>query len=679
MRKRAGWIAALAALLVPGALVLGLRASTGLALAPLRERACASLQVVDRHGSVLRELPAACGPRGTGAWLPLSQVPVLLREALVVSEDRRFEQHPGVDLRALLRASFQNLRAGHVVSGASTLTMQLMRMLHHPHAPRSLRNKLVEAWLALAAERGAAKATLLEAYLNHAYYGHGAYGVAQAARVYFGKSPQALSASEASLLAVLPRAPGAYDPVLHLSAALRRRQVVLAQLVAAGRLGAARARQLQTEAIHLQPAAAPRVFEAPHFVDWVVENLPAAQLRAGGVLVTTLELPLQQRLERAVVEQLQRLRDRGITQAGVVVLDTQSSEVLAMVGSADYARSQLNLAVRRRHPGSLLKPFVYALAIEVGQRPGALSYDVGDVPSEFRSRDWVGHEGGALPMSEALAGSYNLAAVHTLEAVGVGALRDRLRALGVAELPDAPEHYGLQLALGSARVRLLDVTAGFGFMVRGGLVRPARAVRELRHGSGPAYLPEDAGERRAFSAPVSWLVMEMLSNPDNRHRRFGLGLPVEGNDPLGAGARVVAKTGTASGMSDMTTVLATRELLVGAWAGRFDGAAAYGTSGMWSAATFARLALDLALAGRTPSLPQLPEGVNVETLCSVSGLRAQPACPHTRQSFVLSANAPTPSCTWHRAHDPELHPPAELHDWRQRARAQGTHLNLASR
>ncbi|HEX2677040.1 MAG TPA: transglycosylase domain-containing protein [Polyangiales bacterium] len=656
-------------------LVTALQASASRALAPLRQEACAALRVVARDGQLLRVVPPACGQRGV-SWVSLAEVPAVLRDAVVVAEDQRFLWHPGVDGLALARAALQDVLARRRVSGASTITMQLMRMLHHAGEPRTLGNKLSEIWLALAAERGASKHEILEAYLNTAYYGHGAYGLASAAQLYFGKSVRALSDSEALLLAVLPRAPSAYDPLLHAPAALARRGVLLAALVRAGRLGQAQAHELAAQTPHVELHAVAGASEAPHFVDWVVDSLPAAERRAGGELVTTLDLALQRQLERVVREQVMRLSEHGVTQAGVVVLDTQTSEVRAMVGSVDYAASQLNLTLRRRHPGSLLKPFVYALAIEAGARPGSLIYDVGDVPSQFHARDWVEHEGGVLPMREALAGSYNLAAVHALENVGVGKLRERLRELGVAELEQAPDRYGLQLALGSARVRLLDATAGFGFMVRGGSVREARAVRELRRAGHAVYAPVDAGERRGFSPEVSWLVMQMLSEPDNRHGRFGRGLPVEGSDATGAGTRVVAKTGTASGMSDMTTVLATREFLVGAWSGRLDGAPARGTSGMWSAAPLARLALDTALQGNTPSLPERPSGVRSEALCAISGLAAQPACPHTLHSFALASMPETKPCDWHRAGDSELHAPAELQAWLTRARARGPRLDL---
>lgn len=621
------------------AVVRGAAYQTGAALADsLRNDPCGPLQIVDRFGRELRTLPASCGHRGRGQWIALADVPELLRASVIASEDRRFDRHLGVDPLAVLRAALQNARAGERVSGASTLTMQLVRMLQHANAPRTFVHKLEEAWLAFALERRASKAEILEAYLNHAYYGAGAYGVADAARVYFGKTPRALSRSEAALLAVLPRAPSAYDPRRHLAAALSRREQVLHMLVDAGAIDARTARAIDAEPLAVRKADADAPSAAGHFVDWVIAALPQTQLRAGGVLATTLDLDLQRAIELAATEHVARMREQGVQQAGVVVLDTASGEVRAMVGSTDYATAQINIVTRRRQLGSLLKPFVYALAIEAGASPASIALDVGDVDSEYRDRDWVGREAGPLSYREALAGSYNLAAVHVLEDVGVAALHARLRRAGVGELSLPPARYGLALALGSARTRLLDVAAGYGFLVREGLVRaPSGIVRLDRHGA--TWRPRAAGETRVFSPEVSFRTLDVLSDAAARHRRFGLGLPLDG---LGA---VAAKTGTASGMSDVSAILASRELIVAAWAGRFDGAPVHGGSGMWAAAPLARRAFEIAMHGRTATLPPRPADIAANDWQDEHGTQVPPAelaawAARARAAGVRSAQAP---------------------------------------
>lgn len=639
------------------------------------EQGCEPLRITDRTGRLLRTIPAACGHRGRESWLAISEVPRLLREAVIVAEDKRFYSHFGVDPIAVGRAFIENVKARKVVSGASTLTMQLMRILDHPRAERGLTDKLKQAWLAVGAERRLAKSAILEAYFNHAYYGQGAIGLGDAARTYFGKPARALSDGEASLLAVLPRAPTAYDPTRHLDKALARRHEVLGKLVELGRLSKRKRSAVEAEPIHLNLQRPYTEFEAPHFVDWVVTKIPDRRRRAGGELLTTLDLKLQRRVQEAVSDHFHRMAPRGITQAGVVVLDTKTSEIRAMVGSGSYSADQLNIAVRRRHPGSLLKPFVYALAIEKGANPATIAYDVGDIPSNYRARDWVGREGGPLRFAEALSGSYNLAAVHLLERVGVGALRNRLRTAGVAELSLPPESYGLKLALGSARVRLLDAAAGFGFLVREGMVRRARAITSLTRLGSLVWREPDSGETRVFSPSTSWLTMDMLSDPTARHRRFGRGLPVEGD------SRVVAKTGTASGLSDTTTVLASREWIVGAWAGRFDGMPAKGISGMWAAAPLARLALDIALEGKPATLPERPSDLIPVEVCALSGEPIGPACPQGILSYALSAPPSGSRCSWHQRGENgvDIHPPDRLQNWIARARVLRSDDNRKSR
>ncbi|MEY4578288.1 MAG: hypothetical protein RL701_2991 [Pseudomonadota bacterium] len=573
-------------------------------LALLRAQRCEPLRVLDRSGGLLRALPAVCAAERTHAWTPLAKLPETFLAVVLVGEDRRFLRHFGVDPIAIVRAAFTNLRARNIVSGASTLSMQLAALLHPQESRHRLAAKWQQAWRALALERRASKDELLEAWANRAYYGAGAYGIAAAAHTYFGKNVAALSAGESALLAVLPRAPSAYQPRRHLERARARRDYLLAQLTAAGALSAQAARTVAAEPLNLtqpKPAATPR---AEHFVAWVLTTVPEKQRLAGGVLKTTLDAELQGNAELAVREHVALHHSNDVTQAGVVVIDTQTGAVRAMVGSTSYAASQINVTTRRRHLGSLLKPFVYALAVEAGADAESIVLDVGDVPSEYRARDWVGREAGPLSYREALAGSYNLAAVHVLERVGVAALHERLRRAGVAELASAPASYGLPLALGSARVRLLDVAAGYGFLVRDGSVQKPYGVESLERAVAvPAsFAPDNTHATALFSPVVSYRVMDMLSDAAARHRRFGRGLPLE----LADDARIVAKTGTASGMSDASAILASREFIVAAWSGRFDGRPTRGMSGMWGAAPLARRVLESALHGKTPTLPPRP-------------------------------------------------------------------------
>jgi len=198
---------------------------------------------------------------------------------------------------------------------------------------------------------------------------------------------------------------------------------------------------------------------APHFTHWAIGELPPEVRLAGGTVRTTLDLRLQQLLEHRVAEQVATLAHKNLTEAGVVVLDTKTAEVRAMVGSTSWQASEINITTRRRHPGSALKPFVYATAIERGASPFTIAWDTRDTSDDFFAPSG-GTEHGPVRYREALASSYNFAAVSVLEEVGVARVISVLRKAGVAELPGAPDDYGLRLALGAAKVRLLDLAAG---------------------------------------------------------------------------------------------------------------------------------------------------------------------------------------------------------------------------
>ncbi|MDH5673122.1 MAG: transglycosylase domain-containing protein [Myxococcales bacterium] len=631
------------------------------------------LIIEDRNGRVLRRLPAGGrgGAReGRSAWVPLERISSHAILTLLASEDQRFFEHEGIDPYSVLRALVLNLRAGGIEYGASTLTMQLMRMVHSPGKPRTLTNKLREMHLALRVERVLSKREILEQYLNRAYYGHGAHGIDAAARRYFGKPAASLSLGEASLLTVLPRNPSYYDPTRHRGRALRRRQHLLSLLVEQGKLEAAAAQRATAEPLEF--ARADSSFEAGHFVDWLLQELPEELRARGGVVRSTLDLELNRALERRVREHVDALRARGAEQAGAVVLDSQSGQVLAMVGSAgfDLPGGQLNIVTRRRHPGSALKPFVYATAIERGESPASIAFDAFDVASAYRVRELPPREHGPSRYRQALAGSYNLAAVQVLEKVGIGAVMDTLRRAGVGSLEGDIDDYGPRLALGSAKVRLLDLAASYGFLVRDGMATHAQGLlRFTPPGEAPLLSPAPP-EQRVVSAQAAWLTLDMLADPEARRKVFGTELAADLPYP------VAVKTGTARGFADTVAIFATTELTAAAWTGRFDGQPTRGLSGMEAAAPLARTALLLASAGRPLQLPEAPEGLVAAAVCPLSGKRPAAGCPHQKRELFIEGSVPQAPCDWHRRqasgavhvrYPPELAGWAARHGKRQRA------------
>jgi penicillin-binding protein 1C len=628
------------------------------------------LVIEDRHGALLRSVPARDGRPGREHWVPLSRIAAPAVLTLIASEDQRFFEHAGVDPVAVGRAlalNAQSLLHGSQLYGASTITMQLARMLHSHDQARTLPQKLYESVVALRIERVLDKQAILEQYLNRAYYGRGAYGIEAAARRYFDKPAAALSTGEATLLCVLPRSPSAYDPTKHLPRALARRDHVLELLVAQGKLTEQAAELARSQAIVLRERTP--VDRAPHFVDHVLAELPDAVRAAGGRVHTTLDASLQALLERRVAEHVEGLSSRGVEQAGAVVLDTQRGEVLAMVGSAGYATTkngQINITTWRRHPGSSLKPFVYATAIEHGDSPATLAYDVYDVPSRYTVRDVPPREHGPARYRRALAGSYNLAAVHVLERVGEARVIDRLRLAGVGALPGDPSDYGLRLALGATKVRLLDLASAYGVFARAGFSRPASSIAHIERHDATRVQLEERSERRVFSPETSALVLDMLADAPARTEVFGHDLPSDLPFP------VAVKTGTARGFSDNVAVFLTRELTVAVWNGRFDGAATRGVLGMEGAAPLARAALLAASRGRMLTLPEPPASLVTHEVCALSGMAPTRACNERIAERFALGREPKQPCTFHEHTQSGIRVvyPAELRGWAKRHKQQ---------
>lgn len=641
----------------------------------------ASLTVLDRNGRALWRAGGARGERRD--WAPLLQIARVAVQASLAAEDHRFYDHSGVDPLGVLRALWLNVRSLRVAYGASTISMQLIRLVEPELNTHQLLGKLTQAVHAARLERALGKAEILEQYLNRAYYGNGAFGVEAAARLYFGTHAAQLSLGQAAFLAALPRAPSGYDPYRHRPRAERRMRHILEQLRALGwRSDDAVQLALDTP---LEVRRERSATKARHFLDQLLITLPSDQLR-GARVESTLDLTLQQQLEVATRRHLENIGSRAVTQAGVIVIDNRTGDILAMVGSSDYAdsaaRGAVNVTTLPRRAGSTLKPFVYGLALERGDSPATLAYDVvlpGE-SAETYTADVRQH--GFARYRESLAGSYNLAAVHTLQRVGVRSLVDRLRLAGVSTLRDDPDSYGPDLAIGNAEIRLIDYAGAFAaFGNAGRAVRP-RAVRRI---TAPSGEPRDerrfAPETQSVFAPeIAYQIFDILSDPDARRPMFGRTAPLE------LGFPVALKTGTTRGYTDNLAFGTTREFTVGSWAGNFDGTPMEGVMAMQGAAPLVRAAF-VALAARygPPTAPDRPAQLAQRDVCSLSGERPGPHCPGRKREWFTLASAQrfdaAPACSFHVHPDlagngapssvvfpPELTPWAAAHDLADLAR-----------
>ena len=631
----------------------------------LTRAAAPSTVVVDRQGRVLYEALTADGTRVEP--LTAATIPPVLEAATLAAEDRRFYSHPGVDPVSMLRAIKANLSEGRIVEGGSTIGQQTAKLLIQRTdgvRPRGDRAKVREMVLALRLEHRLGKRGVLALYLNLASYGNQTAGAARASRLYFGVDPSMLTPAQAAFLAALPQRPTAFNPWKGIDSARTRQQAVLRRMRAAGSLTEERWREARDEQIALRPRHAP--FEAPHFVSAFALRASAGRPSAARI-VTTLDLDLQRDVEGIVEHLRPSLASHGAANVAVVVLDNRRAEWLAWEGSGDYADAEhggtINGPSVPRQPGSALKPFTYALAFEQGRSPASV---LPDIPSHFPTaqpgvlyspRNYDGQYRGPLLARKALAGSVNIPAVALASDVGVSTLQRFFSRAGITTFDRSPAYYGVGLTLGDAEVRLDELVAAYAAFARGGVWLKPTAILPPQGGSHM----DAEGERRLVSERTAFWITDILSDPEARAYIFGRGGDLEFPFP------VAVKTGTSQAYHDNWTVGYTRDVTVGVWVGNFDRRPLRQSSGVTGAGPIFH-AVMLAAARRAGSdaareiLPAPPD-LHEETICAVSGKRANPWCPTRVKEWVSDVRqAP---CDWHEPADDgvlDVYPP-EFRAW----------------
>lgn len=518
--------------------------------------------LLDRHGEVIHHLTLGDSSRATP--LPLDEIPADLIACTLAAEDKRFYQHGGIDLLATTRAARDFLAHRRVVSGASTITQQLVK-ISSPPAPRSPFTKIREALTARRLEMTWSKKKILAAYLNRLDYGNLRIGSAEAARFYFQKPLADLSLAECALLAGLPQAPSRLNPIRHPKRAIVRRDTVLQRLAAMGESDGTRIRAALTEPLALRPLSEDQ--PAP----WLARQFQDGDFNSP--VHTTLDLPLQRDLETLVREEVAKLKDANLRHAAVVVIDNPTGEILALVSSADWndpRGGQLNGALSPRSPGSTLKPFTYLLAMERNHRTPASI--LADIPSPFRTpqgldlpENYDRQYRGPVTLRSALACSLNVPALREMNLLGgPQSLHHLLENLGITTLGDDALHYGLGLTLGNAPVRLLELTNAY-----------ATLARQGRHQPPVLFLPPRSGiPHPMFDVRSAYLIADILSDAQARAPSFQPG------GPLDLPFRCAVKTGTSSDFHDNWCIGFTPEYTVGVWAGNFEQQPMKGLSGI---------------------------------------------------------------------------------------------------
>ena len=547
-----------AALLAGLGLALGAVFLTALALTPdpfPQTGYEPSIRIEDRNGYLLTEFLSS---RETiTRWIALEDISPWLVKAAVAAEDKRFYSHQGVDILAVFRAVVQNVTAGQVISGASTITMQLVRILEP--GPRTLNRKIVEAFKALRLELSHDKKEILEQYLNRVPCGNLVYGVSAAARLYLDKSAANLSPAEAAFLASLPQAPGALNPFRRRDRALARRSLIINRMEALNFLSPEEAGRARVEPLVLASLA--RNFSAPHFVTHIRSLLPSP---APEIVRTTLNLDLQTKIEQLVGRVIAQGKIKDINQAAVLVMDHETREILAWVGSADFfdPREGQNDGVKAlRQPGSAIKPFTYAAAFDSGLNPATMiddsPVDYGLDRGVYSPANYDEQFHGPVSLRTALASSLNVPAVKLLDKVGLPRVHALMKQAGLNTLDREPDYYGLGLTLGSGEVNLLSLANAYATLASGGEYRPPVFFLNPERGGRDNEQP-----RQVFSPQAAYLVTNILS--DDPARLIGFGRDSLLSLPFPA----AAKTGTSKNFRDNWTVGYTSRVVVAVWGGQ---------------------------------------------------------------------------------------------------------------
>lgn len=644
--------------------------------------------IYDRYGNELYE---AFG-EGRRVHVNFDRIPQALIDATVAIEDDSFFKNFGIDVghTALAALNYLGASAGEITPGGSTITQQLVRNIFfdfEKRAQRSVARKAEEILLAIVLTQSKSKEEILEMYFNEIYYGNLAYGVQTASQTFFGKDVDQLSLGEAAMLAGLPQAPASLDPlnpdpVVQAAVDVRWRQV-LGEMLEEGFITKEQVRAALQEGLTFVPAKVS--LTAPHFTVYAQGELERLMLSlgyspeeitGGGLRVyTTLDQNVNRLAQRAAASQVARLQAKNVSNAAVVVTKPANGEIIAMIGSIDYDNEAIdgsvNVTTAFRQPGSTMKPFTYAAAMERGMStidvlwdtrtqialPGLPVYTPRNFDNEFH---------GPMTMRAALANSYNIPAVQTLRQAGVGYLLGFLRRLGITTLSEDASQYGLSLTLGGGEVSLIELTNAFAVFANQGLYAPVTSIRCVigsgdqiiyQYESGCPYgtvtaetIARGADSLRVLDPRLAFVITDMLSDNQARAEAMGFNSPLRTDNIFAA-----VKTGTTDDIKDNWTIGYTRNVAVGVWVGNNDGDPMINSSGLTGAAPIWNHVLtgiygDRELLGTFATESRLlndqpipPAGVTLRQVCDVRRLiELSTRCPATINEWTLDGPAGIP-------------------------------------
>jgi 1A family penicillin-binding protein len=609
-------------------------AQENIAAYPILPIGYSSIKVFDREGRFVGRIL----PEGR-YWTPIERIPAFLQKALVAVEDSRFYEHGGIDVRGIARALVKDVVKGRLAEGGSTITQQLIKN-KYLSAEKTIDRKLKEGLMAVEFEQKYSKRQILEMYFNEIYYGNGAWGIAQASRLYFDKNPEELTEAECALLAGVPKNPGRYNPRGESAKVMARRDVVLQRMVEVKSLTPKQKQKLRAQRVTFtQPNQAPAYLA--HIKSKLVERFGRETLEQGGVEVTAaLDLNLQKLAEKALHEGVGKVSPQ--LQGALLSLDTATGDLLAVVGGVDFAKSDFNRAFyARRQPGSSIKPLIYAAALEKGITAssvwddGPVSYNRGD-GGAWTPQNYGREQYGSLSLRQALAHSNNVIAVKLLETIGVPYFTDVAARMG---LPLKARD--LSLALGTEEVTLHELVQAYSPLANGGVRSEARTIirifdrRTNRVTDNPPVLTPVLSPGAAFVTTA--MLRDVLTYGTAKSlKKFSQQRPAAG------------KTGTTDDYRDAWFIGYTPQVVTGVWVG-YDKPKPGGkgfTGGGVAAPVWERF-MGPALASRPAVDFPRPETVVKVTVDPATGYPANADCPEKLDEFYLAGTEPATACPLH--------------------------------
>lgn len=608
----------------------------------------------DKEGEVIYESYGTRAPKE----LPISDIPEVVRNATIASEDANFYSHGAIEPKGLIRAALVNVKESNKLGlykltdlfdeknysqGGSTITQQLVKNIYLTDE-RSFERKLKEVAYSFELEKNLSKDQILERYLNNVYYGEQALGIQNAAEIFFDKEAKELDLSEASMLAGITVAPTRLSPVNgDFDEAKKRQEYVLSKMYHLGMIDFDQAKEAANKPLYFSNQSNHYVLRAPYFVEYIKQQLANKMgqeaLDAGGFSVhTTLDLKKQTEAEEIAKKYMEKFAARKVTNTAIVVLDNKTQEIAAMVGGADWEKSKVNVATAPRQPGSSFKPIVYTAGLLSNYTAATVladtSVNFGGTPP-YRPKNYDGSFHGNVTVRTALANSLNIPAVEMAALAGTDKVVETAKSMGISTLEDS-KRYGLSIGLGSGEVKLLELARAYSVLAREGQLGEFVGISKVVDNEGSTIYEQPKVKNQAIDPKVAYIMSNILSDNNARKMIFGA------NSPLYLKERkVAAKTGTTDNYADSWTMGFTPQFTVGVWMGNNDHSVMKTVSGIEGAAYIWNEVIKAVHVGLPAEEFLKPEGLEEQWIDPKKGTLAKVQRNPYALEYFVPGTAPT--------------------------------------